>query len=231
MSTAFFIGFLIFPALLWSQSLYLFDGNNQLEAGDTISVEIGLEEYDIEIPVGITNVSGSGIQVNVTRYEEDVLPSTGSYFCWGSCTGVTVSGDFPVYTPSGSVWIGAGATMAADGSGFVLHYDPNFQAGTSVFRLKFFDISNPADSSHMYVSIHSMDMASLPVNLSAVPAAYPNPVTDVLYTDQYTEPFMLCDRAGKVVALPEGKELDVSGIPPGIYFLHSGNRVQRIVKQ
>lgn len=205
-----------------AQSFQLFDATGTIAAGDTIAVQISYEDYDISVPIGITNTSGSAHAVNVTRYEVDVLANTSSYFCWGSCTGVTPAGTAPIVTPSGSVNMGAGASIPANGNGFLLHYDPNFQLGTSLFRIKFFDVNNPSDSASMYISIQSMDYAGLE-DLQAEMIFYPNPVGETLILK--TDRAELCDLSGKtVLQLAQGNN-DLSKIPAGHYLLRTANRV------
>lgn len=210
-----------------AQSLQLFDASGTLSTGDTISLDISVEDFDITVPIGITNVSGSAHAVNVTRYEVDVLPNTSSYFCWGSCTGVTPSGTAPVVTPAGSVNMAAGATMSANGNGFLFHYDPNFQVGTSLFRIKFFDVNNPADSADMYISIRSMDYTGIPT-ADLANLAYPNPVQGALYVPN--EGAVLCDLKGeRLRELHQGLN-DLSDLPAGSYLLVSQGRSSRLIK-
>lgn len=201
-----------------AQSFQLFDASSTLSAGDTIAVDISIEDFDISVPIGITNSSGNAHAVNVTRYEVDVLPNTSSYFCWGSCTGVTPAGTAPVVTPSGSVNIGAGATIPANVNGFVLHYDPNFQAGTSLFRIKFFDVNNPSDSASMFISIRSMDYTGLESAESMSPF-HPNPVGQTLILE--TGSAELYDLSGKKVAVLFKGSNDLSKITPGRYVLRT----------
>ena len=212
------------------QSFFLFDESGTLSAGDTISIDISYEDYDISVPIGITNTSGYTHAVNVTRYEVDVLANTSSYFCWGSCTGVTPAGAAPVVTPSGSVNIGAGVTLPANDNGFVFHYDPNFQIGTSLFKINFFDVSNPADSAFMYISIRSMDIAGIK-ELREDLQGYPNPASTELlvHVDHGYEgsagEISLLDLNGSVLESQQYLEgdaiyvFDVSRLDKGVYLI------------
>lgn len=211
---------------LQAQSIELFDNTNQLSAGDTIRLDVSIEEYDITVPIGITNVSGSSHPINVTRYEVDVLPNTSSFFCWGSCTGVNMSGFVPIFTPSGSVNVGAGVTIPADESGFLFHYDPNFQAGTSLFRFKFFDVNNPSDSAEMYISIRSMDFTELN-DESLESTFYPNPVNDVLTLT--VDSAELYDLSGRLVARLYKGANNLSMLLEGNYLLRVEKTTQRLV--
>lgn len=221
----------VFVSLMQSlpaQSIELFDASNQLTAGDTIRLDVSIEDYDIKVPIGITNVSGSSHPINVTRYEVDVVPNTSSFFCWGSCTGVNAAGFVPIFTPSGSVNVGAGVTIPADENGFLFHYDPNFQAGTSLFRFKFFDVNTPSDSAEMYVSIRSMDFTGLKdENLNQT--FYPNPVNQLLtLTIDAAE---LYDLSGRMVVILQKGTNDLSKLGEGNYLLRSGKTVQHLIIQ
>jgi hypothetical protein len=209
-----------------AQSFQLFDASGTLNAGDTIQLDISYEDYDISVPIGITNTASTNKAVNVTRYEVDVLPNTSSYFCWGSCTGVTPAGSAPVVTPSGSVNMGVGSTLSANDNGFVFHYDPNFQIGTSLFRIRFFDVANPSDSADMYISIRSMQLNALTANYLET-VAYPNPVSETLFLEKEG---LLFNNLGQCVQQLTIGSNDLSSLPEGCYFLKCAESLLQIIK-
>ena len=159
-----------------AQSLSIIDSMGNILTDDTIFVQISVNDYDIQVPAGVENTSGNALDVNVTRIEEDVLPNTSSFFCWGSCTGVITSGQTPVLTPSGSVAINGGEIVPGNGDGFLFHYDPNYQAGTSLFKMTFFDVNDTLDKASVYISITSVeDNVSIQEHETELLTVYPNP--------------------------------------------------------
>lgn len=214
-------------AITRAQSFELFDASGLLSAGDTISLDISYEDFDISVPIGITNVSGSNHAVNVTRYEVDVVPNTSSYFCWGSCTGVTQAGTAPVVTPSGSVNMASGTTLPANDNGFGFHYDPNFQIGTSLFRIKFFDVNNPVDSADMYISIRSMDFNALD-EFSYTRLVYPNPAHTTLFLEE-DEGLLINLFGEEVLRLSTGQNY-IGHLPEGSYFLKTERGIMKLLK-
>ena len=214
--------------ILWSvfshgQSLEILDDQSNVINGDTIFVEIDVNDISVDVYAGLANVGNSAIDVNVTRYEVNVLPSTSSYFCWGSCTGVTASGDQPVVTPSGSVNFSVGETVPCNANGFTLHYDPNFQLGTSLFRIKFFDIANQMDSSDVYISITSVDQLGVDEVSNKLLQIYPNPAENSFWVSAVKGvDYQLYSSMGNLVK--EGKaepmhQINVSQLPSGTYFV------------
>lgn len=215
---------------LYGQSIELTDSSGTLAAGDTIYLEISIEDYGIIVPVDVKNASSSSLDVNVTRYEVDVISHTSSFFCWGSCTGVTVAGDAPVITPGGHVSIGAGQTIEGGGNGFALHYDPNFQSGTSLFKAKFFDINNVGDSSEIYISITSVDYAGIQMNSYDKMTVYPTVTSGKLQIDGELEKLSLIDHLGRYVSELKIGPNDITNVPAGIYFVKSTNGMTRVMK-
>ncbi len=222
------------------QSLTIVDSLGNDLTNDTIFVQISIEDYDIQVPVGVQNTSGNNIDVNVTRIEEDVLPNTSSYFCWGTCTGVLTSGQVVSLTPSGSVAINGGQTVPGNGNGFAFHYDPNYQAGTSLFRFIFFDIANPQDTAAVYISITSIDDVGVAETMTEDVIVYPNPTNGVLHINSAKtdiESIVVFNLAGQLVYRKEVTSLNDFSIqleePIGVYFLkvqtESGAEVYRVV--
>ncbi|GEM_PF-3824404 len=214
------LGILLSIGCAEAQSLLIQDDQENSINGDTIFVEMDINDLSVEVYAGLKNTGANAIDVNVTRFEENVLSNTSSYFCWGVCTGVTTSGDFPVVTPSGSVNFQSGASVPSNDAGFTLHYDPNFQLGTSLFRIKFFDITNPDDSSHVYISITSKDYVSLSEIEGDDFVIYPNPAKGVLYFSE-VRAYALLNIKGELIRNGKGNKLLLTEIRPGVYFLQT----------
>lgn len=222
--------FFVFSHCSFGQSLNLFDMSGLDVSEDTIFVYINSEDYDIQVPVGIENASSSALDINVTRLEVDVLANTSSYFCWGVCTGVLISGQQTELTPSGHVPMASGQLIPGDGNGFVLHYDPNNQIGTSLFKVRFFDISNPSDHRSVYISITSTSTADL-MALQPTKTPYPNPVNTILHLDNAHDIYYLYTADGRLIATYQHTFIDFSQMESGIYWLKSARGAYRIVKE
>ena len=219
---------LLFSGLLVSsfsmgQSIALYDslGNDLLD--DTLKMVIDVSQYDIEAGIALTNTSGSTKNINVTRTEVDVLEWTSGYICWGSCTGVVLSGNTPVLTPAGYVPISAGQSLPANSSGFVLHYDPNWNAGTSLWKVKFYDVDNVADSSITYVEITSVEGLSVEENSKESSLSF-NPESKELFVggtvNKNLDVFDLQGR--KVLSESLLGRVSLSGLTTGVYIAKLG---------
>ena len=222
--------FAFLSSITIGQSLVVIDINETNISEDTIFVEIGNEEFDISVYAGLQNISNSQVQVNVTRTELDVLPSTSSYFCWGSCTGVTTSGDAPVITPSGSVAFAPDHLVSANESGFIFHYDPNNQIGTSLFKIQFFDINNTIDTANVFISITSSDVTSIVEFEQESVLVYPNPCKDVIYLKE-SQAYTLTNIMGQIISIGNDSKLDLSAIKSGYYFIKTEKSTVLILKE
>lgn len=225
-----FFYFAFLSSITIGQSLVVIDINETSISEDTIYVEIGNEEFDISVYAGLHNISNSTLQINVTRTELDVLPATSSYFCWGSCTGVTTSGDAPVITPSGSVTFSPNHLVPANESGFIFHYDPNNQIGTSLFKIQFFDINNTIDSANVFISITSSDVTSIKEFEVESVTAYPNPCNDVIYF-QESQAYTLTNIMGQIISIGNDSKLDLTGVKSGYYFIKTEKSTVLILKE
>lgn len=210
-----------------AQSLVIVDSMGNVLTNDTIFITVSVNDYDIQVPAGVENTSGNAIDVNLTRIEEDVMPNTSSFFCWGTCTGVIVSGQITALTPSGSVNVNAGEVVPGNGDGFLFHYDPNFQAGTSLFKFDFFDVNDTTDYASVYISITSAeDAVSIEERNNELLSVYPNPtegIVNVLIPNETTPSLLrvinLFGQEVSRIANPSNTvTLDLAETP-GVYFI------------
>lgn len=217
-----------------AQGLILVDSLNNVKNDDTIFVQINSSQYDLEIPVGVENTSASSVKVNVTRYEENVMPNTSSYFCWGVCTGVVTSGFFPEITPSGYVTMNSNITLPPNDQGFMFHYDPNSQAGTSLFKIRFFDVDSPNNYSEIYLSITSVDpTVGIEEHSTESPMFFPNPTNGEVHVN-LTQPqiVQVINTRGQVLVSTTSNKIDLSDFPSGMYYLKLEDGIpQKVIRK
>lgn len=185
---------------------------------DTLKFTFSITETNIEIHLGLKNESGNNIESNVTRYEENVLGYTSNYFCWGSCTGVTASGSQPVLTPNGFVNINSGTTIPSS-NGFTLYYDPNYLAGTSLFKIKFFDRNNTIDSSIVYIQITTINDLHIQDKIFENTSVKISNNQISVNTDLSNFSSILYDINGKELLITDKKVIKLNQTKNGIYFL------------
>lgn len=224
------LGTLFMAMYSLSQNIEVIDQNGNDINDDTIFVEISYDEFDVQVYAGVRNTNNSSVNINVTRTEVDALPFTSSYFCWGSCTGVTPAGDVPVVTPSGSVGFAANAELPANASGFTLYYDPNAQIGTSLYKVQFFDIANINDTANVFISITSKDFAGIADIELKEKYVYPNPCADYIQTDILGEKQILNEQ-GQVIHNTNYNVLQTDTLPSGKYFLKSEGLLIPFIKE
>ena len=202
-----------------AQTIVLQDVNGDLLNNDTLTIITDYQDFDITFGIRVYNTSQSPKNINVTRFEEDVLPNTSSYYCWSVCTGVMTSGDFPEYTATGSVSVISNPNLSQNTPIFEFHHDPNYHIGTSLFRLRFYDIDNPSDSTITWcrlITTNTLGVSNLEQNERML---FPNPCTSVFTLSEADEPFELFiyDMAGNKVYSSNSSVNDVSHLLNGKY--------------
>lgn len=216
-----FIGFLSAGA----QDLTLKYGDADV-TNDTVRVT-GLVTTDLfEVKIAVTNNRETAVNLKVKK-TEITSPSQGeNSFCWGEC-----------YTPAVSVSpmairILAGAT---DRNSFVADYRPNQEAGNSLVRYTFFDVSDTTIQARVFISwaIGTSAREDIQAN-RLILKVYPNPSDQFIAFslvgakhDQYTAE--LINVQGQVIKQEELSAGTIqvrwtaSSMPPGIYFLRVRN--------
>lgn len=168
----------------------------------------------------------------------------------GSPTWTDISGDLPVGLPVNWVEVHPNAPddyiMAATDNGLYVTQNGgiNWVEETSLPNVAIHQIRLRKTDQKLFIPTHGRGMwlANLPVIVNtedpviAGLEVYPNPVSDVLSvttTAAHPLPITLMDVKGNVMrslTLAAGTgQLDVSGLPSGIYLLKAGNEVKKIV--
>ncbi len=141
----------------------------------TMIVHVGdVNDGVFEEDVTATLVAGATRNINVRRYEVDVQPLTGNYFCWGVCYGPQDAGALPVWNALGQHSLALSAGQAV--TNFHGYHEPRGQEGNSTYRFVWFDTSTPTDS--VWVDIQFQAITNVGVEelvASASINAYPNP--------------------------------------------------------
>lgn len=121
----------------YAQSLELSYEGEPLEHNAEVVVEGSAFDPEIVAELDVTNTGSSDLDIWVQRYEEEMVPGTMSYFCWGLCYAPSVNLSLV------SINIPAGATNDID---FSAHYSANGNSGQSIVSFTLYDDANPNDS-------------------------------------------------------------------------------------
>jgi len=60
---------------------------------------------------------------------------------------------------------------------------------------------------------------------------YPNPVSQFLTVHSKSNPVVITDLYGREFAFSGNEKTDVSALTSGIYFIKSGNKVKKFIKE
>lgn len=215
-----------------SQSIVLKTIEGTILNDDTLKLVHSYEDYDITFDLNVYNTSNVTKAITLDRIEEDVLPNTSSYFCWSVCTGVMTSGDYPVFSDPGSLNVGSNPSATGNSPLFTFHHDPNFNVGTSLFKVKFYDANNPSDSSIIYLELTTRADLSLSEQDAVAPTITPNPASDIVTISNYQDVLEICDVSGKKMELPKQATMDIHDWNIGVYFVRFRNGyVKKIIKE
>jgi len=143
------------------------NGTMVVHVGD---VNDGVFEEDITA----TLVAGATRNINVRRYEVDVQPNTGNYFCWGACYGPQDAGALPVWNAQGQHALALSAGVEV--TNFHAYHEPRAQVGNSTYRYVWFDTAIPSDSVWVDIQFRAIDNVGVEeLVASASISAFPNP--------------------------------------------------------
>jgi hypothetical protein len=168
----------LLPVTSWAQWLSLQDSQGQpVTNGGTVSVSGMASESLLTLPLTATLNTSTAINVNMRRYEVDVVSGSENYFCWGVCYDAMPSGTLPV-------WFAGQEAMITMEPGtpvneFKAYLVPNNTSGISTFRYVWFNTANASDT----VSVTVVFQVA-PVGIAEVAApkarieVFPNPVVD-----------------------------------------------------
>jgi len=224
----------IFPLLfvLSIASLCVFAQSLQLQTssgtvipnGGTISKMVVLNDttIDVEVDLIAKNISSAQVTVKVKKTSKNLVSPQTAHFCFaGGCFSDTTT-----YSPTQAI-IAAGAS---DNS-FSGHITPNNSKGSALVYYKFYNTRNLNDTVSVYIQteIWPSGVDNLTDNQVVLGNAYPNPATtsfSVDYSVNLTSSARLVVQnlvgikvREEVLSRMNGKaQLDVSGLPDGIYL-------------
>lgn len=141
----------------------------------TMMVYVGdYNAVEFEEDVTATLVAGPTRNINVRRYEVDVQPLTGNYFCWGVCYGPQDAGALPVWNALNQHSLAL--TAGQEVTNFHAYHQPRGQVGNSTYRYVWYDTATPNDSVWVDIQFRSIDNVGVEeLVASASISAFPNP--------------------------------------------------------
>ena len=139
-------------------------------------------EFRDTVSLFATMNSDADRTINLRRYELDVVEQSKNFYCWGVCYTAQFAGNIPVWESVNPVY-GMQPNVTVDN--FHAYYEPNGQAGSSLFRFVWFDVDNMDDST--WVDIQFDAPVGLEENIGGVIGfeAYPNPALDAPMTVRF----------------------------------------------
>ncbi|MBX2978187.1 MAG: T9SS type A sorting domain-containing protein [Flavobacteriales bacterium] len=221
---------LIAPFAAQAQLLTLTDGDGQVVNG-TVVTHIG-SASDPLLTQGLTATINGGqtLNVNMRRYELEVVPGTFNYFCWGVCYDEVPAGNLPTWNAGqeGVISMAPGTPV----NEFKAYLVPNGNAGTNAFRYVWYHTANGTDSVFVdivfQVSPVGIEEALAPIASMEV---FPNPVTgsEARIQIAFNKPvpqasLVVYNALGSVVSeqrMPNHANdviLNTSALEPGLYF-------------
>lgn len=136
------------------------------------------------------------------------------------------------YSPGGTYWFSYTSVQPSD-TWYYYYWTYIYTPDTpGVWTTKFYVNNDSVASRNFYImqpaGMNRLKMANALFDIS------PNPCHDnVFIYGKAAQRISICDMAGReVAAYPAGSTLlNISGLPPGIYTLHCGNIVKKILKE
>lgn len=162
-------------------SLEIRDLDGNLMSGQTMTIPYLSTDSEAKTDtVNVINTSGANVSVRCKRYEIAVVPAAKNALCWTVCSMYYTTGTYPVLNaPSTPQTIAPGDSRDL----FVLHYEPHGTSGNSLFRIVFYNVSNPNDSTSMDVLFTSPTGLNEASKSAASINAYPNPASNNITID------------------------------------------------
>lgn len=145
------------------------NGQTVVIAGNASDFELKAENYYVH------NTSGSSINVRCQRDEVTVVTGTKTALCWVICSAFYDATVMPSLTaPGGSATIAPGDSLNL----FILHFQPQGNAGTNLFKITFYNPSVTSDTAVFYVQFDAAltvgEAVANPISMNA----YPNPANN-----------------------------------------------------
>lgn len=229
------ISTLAFSALLFcsasAQNLMSFQDHNgnAIANGDMITYTDMASVVEMQSDVECAVNGTSPRDVNVKRYELNVVVNTENYFCWGLCYLPQAAGSIPVWDSQDPIF---GMTPNTFGTDFHAYHRPNSEVDCMTYRYVWYDLNNSLDSSWLDIQFCStpvgIDELTNPVLAFSV---FPNPVNGntaivnvALANDYQNGQIVLHNALGEeVLSKPIGSlnstmDLGLDGVGNGVYF-------------
>ncbi|MCB0764813.1 MAG: hypothetical protein KDB84_08920, partial [Flavobacteriales bacterium] len=157
-----------------AQFITLRDEGGNVVNGTMITHHGNANEVVMGVGVLATLNGNDALNVNVRRYELNVQPGTGNYFCWGVCYGAVDAGDLPVWQAQQvhSIDMAPGVEV----SNHHAYHEPREVVGSSIYRYVWFNTADQSDTVWVDIEFHSMAVG-IEEQASGVRsmAIYPNP--------------------------------------------------------
>ncbi len=202
--------------------------------GDTVIIQ-GSPSGELTFQAVLTNNSADVDTIKIQRRLIELLPGTEHYFCWGSCY---MPNSDSIFRPDGKVVLGPGDSSADWDFGG--HYTPNMVFGTSLIEYTFYNKEDEDEQLTVVAMYVTSDVGISNNKLSNSIKVYPNPTEGELYINSQEKPDMLSiinilgDEILHLENPQTNNQINLSSLPPGIYFvkikLESGTIVKKINK-
>ncbi len=207
-----------------AQNLIFLDAQENNINGQTITFTDGNLNTTHTVHLKTKNISGSYMNVKLTRYELNVIPNTQNYFCWANCYAPEDAGAKPVWTDPFNVGMVADSVYEK----FSAYYTPNGISGVSSFRYVLFDANNPDDSSFVDI-VFDISVGLKKLQFSSTEfLIYPNPSSDFIEIilpkrENKISTIIITNILGEMVRMENlfcenGKNISVKDLEQGIYF-------------
>ena len=179
----------------------------------------------------IKNAGTDTAIVKLTRYEIEVVPGTGEYFCWGAnCQNIVMAGVTPVWSVADTVIIQAGASKKG---GFQVYFSPQKNAGSAKYQYEFRDERNSSNVTSVYVRWSISYITGLSEEVRSLDfGLFPNPAEEATqlkfnknmnFNSQVVEVYNITGKKMSSVTIAKGVEtLDINTekLNSGVYFVN-----------
>ncbi len=202
------------------------NGNHSInDSTITVVGNNGMPQYTVNFYVVNTGISTLNVKC---KWEiKTAVAHTSNAICWGLCFGANSSLDYTAPSTQAMSKQGGGTDTNIT---FVGYYNDSSKVATESIYYIFYNSTNPSDSSWVlvnYVINSDAGVANVSANQLHISAPYPNPANKYAsfnYNINTTSHLTLYNSIGQkvndAVLNPSGNRfnLDVSGMPSGIYF-------------
>jgi hypothetical protein len=199
---------------------------------DTITINTPLNR-SIDVGLDIANISVNSVELMIKRKLISLLSGSENLFCFGIACFDSDVDETPESYP-----LAAGDTLFYDSNYFHTTHRANGQKGISIVKYTFYDNNNPMDSTSVIFKFNSDNVGINDYERQSTNCVvYPNPTTGQLRITNYElemGEIEIYDVAGKKLLncqLSTDNLIDISHLANGLYFLKTGNKTMKIIKQ